>query len=138
MISALFLQSNIGFAYLRPYLPLKDGNQLQGCGLFSCYDLNMHITNSITADYKKCSEDLVCKTNTEALSIALGWGIKISKSALVFLSRLINHAKTKIGIIGSADLVRGCLQGIQASSTLLNLWTNSASVVNWFSNFQCK
>ena len=112
------------------------------------------ITNSITTDYKKCPENQVTQTNREALSIAENLELQdrievFSKSEAHILVkdhkdqfphkiqyRLINPAKSKLGIISKQILAE--IVSNLSTNTGLNLWRNSKSVINWFSQLQNK
>ena len=99
-----------------PHIILK-GDKSNNLYEIPVADYKTVITNSITADYKKCSEDQVRETNCEALSIAEKLELEdrietFSKSEAHVLVkdhkdqfphriqyRLINPAKSKIGIM---------------------------------------
>ena len=134
-----------------PHIILK-GDKSNNLYEMPVADYKTVITNSITADYKKCSEDEVRETNFEALSIAKKLELEdrtFSKSEAHVLVkdhkdqfphriqyRLINPAKSKIGIISKQILTE--LVSSLSEITGLNLWRNSKAVLNWFSLLQNK
>ena len=136
-----------------PHIILK-GDKSNNLYEIPVADYKTVITNSITADYKKCSEDEVRETNFEALSIAKKLELEdrietFSKSEAHVLVkdhkdqfphriqyRLINPEKSKIGIISKQILTE--LVSSLSEITGLNLWRNSKAVLNWFSLLQNK
>jgi len=112
------------------------------------------LQNSITATYKKASQDAISTINQEAKSIATGLHIQdrteriAERQAFISLKdhkdnfpnnpscRLINPAKSEIGRIS-----KQILENINAdvrNKTALKQWKNSSSVIKWFVNIPNK
>ena len=109
--------------------------------------------NSITSTYKKADEKVIDDINLEAKELATSLNIEdrmeclAKQQAFITLKdhkenfknnptcRLINPAKSEMGLV-SKQLERIITE--MRSTTLLNQWKNTSSVIKWFKNISNK
>ena len=110
--------------------------------------------NSITSTYKKADEKVIDDINLEAKELATSLNIEdrmeclAKQQAFITLKdhkenfknnptcRLINPAKSEMGLVSKQILERIITK--MRSSTLLNQWKNTSSVIKWFKNIRNK
>ena len=115
---------------------------------------NQLLKNNITNNYKKCDANNIDEVNMEAAEIATELGLADRIEVLAKPSsyvtvkdhknsfpgrvecRLINPAKTKIGMISKQilDNINKCIR----SSTNSNQWRSTKDTLDWFNNLQNK
>ena len=106
--------------------------------------------NSITSTYKKADEKVIDDINLEAKELATSLNIEdrmeclAKQQAFITLKdhkenfknnptcRLINPAKSEMGLVSKQILERVITE--MRSTTLLNQWKNTSSVIKWFKN----
>ena len=110
--------------------------------------------NSITSTYKKADEKVIDDINLEAKELATILNIEdrmeclAKQQAFITLKdhkenfknnptcRLINPAKSEMGLVSKEILERIITE--MRSTTLLNQWKNTSSVMKWFKNISNK